>query len=83
MPFTLNTSRKVLEFPAVTPIRRFLLASLGFALPLLAVVATASANTALPHHHHKKHLHTAHMHHHVHGKMHRLATAQPIHPKPV
>jgi hypothetical protein len=77
-------SRKASEFPAVTPIRRFLLASLGFALPLAAAVTSASANTAvLPHHHHKKHLHTAHLHHHVHGKMHRLASAQPIHVKHV
>jgi hypothetical protein len=61
--------------------RRSLLASLGFALPLVAAATGASASTTSLPHHAAKHAHSAHAQRHVHGKMHRTASVQRLHPK--
>jgi hypothetical protein len=59
--------------------RRSLVAALGLALPVASVASTASANTATPRPHGKKHGGTAHIQHHA--KPHRTAAAKPVHTK--
>lgn len=62
--------------------RRSLLASLGVALPAVAVASTAkAASPLLPKHHAKKHVHTASAHTSHHRKAHHAAPA--AHPAPL
>jgi hypothetical protein len=58
--------------------RRSLLASLGLALPVVAVAVPASASTTSLPHHGKKRGHLAHL---PHGKPHRTASIRHTHGK--